>query len=106
MREAAHGQANFPAVSIQRHCGYFGWCPNRGERNSDPALAASAGLLLANGRRTGAATKGGEHVATRQINVQRFSVISSESFNDVVAEVEAAIGHPDMSAFRKNITAS
>ena len=45
-------------------------------------------------------------MVTRQINVQRFSVISSKRFNEVIAGLEAAIGHPDMSAFPKNITAA
>jgi Domain of unknown function DUF302 len=42
-------------------------------------------------------------MATKEIQVQRFSVTSSGTFRDVVAAFEAAIGHPDMNAFRKNI---
>jgi uncharacterized protein (DUF302 family) len=45
-------------------------------------------------------------MATRQIKVQRFSVISSKPFNDVIGRFEAEIGHPDMSAFPKNISAA
>src|SRR5215467_2115581 len=45
-------------------------------------------------------------MATKQIDVQRFSVTSSKSFEDVVAGLEAAIGHPDMSTFRKNIASA
>jgi uncharacterized protein (DUF302 family) len=40
---------------------------------------------------------------TRQMNVERFSVTSSRSFRDVVAALQAAVGHPDMNTFRKNI---
>lgn len=38
--------------------------------------------------------------------MQRFSVTSSKSFNEVVAGLESTIGHPDMNAFRKNIAAT
>jgi hypothetical protein len=38
--------------------------------------------------------------------VQRFSVISFTGFHDVVAEFEAAIGHPDMNSFSKNVAAA
>jgi uncharacterized protein (DUF302 family) len=40
-------------------------------------------------------------MATKEIRVQRFSVISTKSFHEVLARVTAAIGHPDMDAFRK-----
>lgn len=40
-------------------------------------------------------------MARKQISVQRFSVISTKSFDEVLARVAAAIGHPDMDAFRK-----
>jgi hypothetical protein len=42
-------------------------------------------------------------MATRQINVQRFSVTTSKSCKDVVAGLESKIGHPDV---RKNISAA
>jgi uncharacterized protein (DUF302 family) len=45
-------------------------------------------------------------MATRQVIVQRFSVTSSKPFRDVVAAFEAAIGHPDMISFSKNIAAA
>jgi uncharacterized protein (DUF302 family) len=37
-------------------------------------------------------------MATKQINVERLSVVSSKPFDDVVAKLEAAVGHPDMRA--------
>jgi uncharacterized protein (DUF302 family) len=40
----------------------------------------------------------------RRVEVQRWSVISSKSFEDIVAAVEAAVGHPNMSAFQKEVT--
>jgi uncharacterized protein (DUF302 family) len=40
---------------------------------------------------------------TREIAVQRVSVVSSASFDDIVAHLDAKIGHPDMNAFGKAI---
>jgi uncharacterized protein (DUF302 family) len=45
-------------------------------------------------------------VATRQIQVQRFSVTSSKPFAEVVAGVDAAIGHPDMKTFSSETAAA
>jgi uncharacterized protein (DUF302 family) len=42
-------------------------------------------------------------MATKEIKVQRFSVTSSKGFHDVVAAFDAAIGHPDMNSFSKNV---
>jgi uncharacterized protein (DUF302 family) len=45
-------------------------------------------------------------MATRQIHVQRFSVISSKPFRTVLSALESAIGRPDMGPFRKNLSAA
>ena len=45
-------------------------------------------------------------MATKQISVQRFSVTSSKSFQEVVSRLETAIGRPDLNAFRKDISAA
>jgi uncharacterized protein (DUF302 family) len=45
-------------------------------------------------------------MATKQISVQRFSLTSSKSFEDVVAALEAPIGHPDMNTFRTDVAAT
>jgi len=42
-------------------------------------------------------------MGTKQISVQRFSLISPEKFDDVVAKIAAGVGHPDMRAMFKNI---
>jgi len=42
----------------------------------------------------------------RQIAVERFSLVSSKPFAEVVASVEAAIGHPDMREFGSNVAAA
>ena len=36
---------------------------------------------------------------TRKIEVERFSLITSKQFDDVVAAINAGIGHPDMAEF-------
>jgi uncharacterized protein (DUF302 family) len=43
---------------------------------------------------------------TRNVPVQRFSVVSARSFGDIRASLEAVIGQPDMSAFRKKVGAA
>jgi uncharacterized protein (DUF302 family) len=42
-------------------------------------------------------------MATKEIKVQRFSVTSSKGFHDIVAAIEAGVGHPDMRSFAENI---
>ena len=43
---------------------------------------------------------------TNEINIQRFSVISSKPFQAVIAAFVPSIGHPEMSAFGKNVAAA
>jgi uncharacterized protein (DUF302 family) len=45
-------------------------------------------------------------VPTREIAVERFSVVSAKPFKDVMAAVDAAIGHPDMAILRRQMTAA
>jgi uncharacterized protein (DUF302 family) len=45
-------------------------------------------------------------MAIRPITVERFSLVSSKPFAEVVAAFEAVIGHPDMQEFTKNVTAA
>jgi uncharacterized protein (DUF302 family) len=70
-------------------------------------LAAGVFVLATTASFTVAAAQGGtQQMATRHIDVQRVSVTSSKPFDEVVAAIEAKIGHPDMSAFRQKITAA
>jgi uncharacterized protein (DUF302 family) len=43
---------------------------------------------------------------TIQIPVQRFSVVSRNPFESVVAKLSETIGHPDMKTFSKDVTAA
>ena len=45
-------------------------------------------------------------MAVKQVNVERFSVTSSKSFREVIRVFDAAVGHPDMNAFRDNVAAA
>ena len=45
-------------------------------------------------------------MTTKPISVERFSLTSSKAFDDVVKALEAGIGHPDMSAFRQDISSA
>ena len=45
-------------------------------------------------------------MSTIQIPVQRFSVVSRNAFESVVARLGATIGHPDMGAFSQDATAA
>ena len=45
-------------------------------------------------------------MTTKRIEVERFTVISSKSFQDVLAKLDAAIGHPNMATFRNDMTSA
>jgi uncharacterized protein (DUF302 family) len=45
-------------------------------------------------------------MTVRNIAVERFSVTSTAPFETVVAKIDAAIGHPDMSAFQAAVAAA
>jgi hypothetical protein len=45
-------------------------------------------------------------MAIRQIPVERFSLVSSRPFAEVLAAIDAAIGHPDMREFGRNVGAA
>jgi uncharacterized protein (DUF302 family) len=43
---------------------------------------------------------------TMQVPVQRFSVVSSRPFEEIVSRLTATIGHPDMHAFHRAVAAA
>jgi uncharacterized protein (DUF302 family) len=47
-----------------------------------------------------------QSMATKLVTVQRFSVISSKSFEQVTTALVGPVGHPDMGAFLRDITAA
>jgi uncharacterized protein (DUF302 family) len=42
-------------------------------------------------------------ITTKHINVQRFSITCSRKFQEIVAALQGAVGHPDMARFQKNL---
>jgi uncharacterized protein (DUF302 family) len=56
---------------------------------------------------TAPATKGeATHMGIQEVHVQRLNIVTSEPFAAVVARIDAEIGHPDMDAFRKSLSAA
>jgi uncharacterized protein (DUF302 family) len=45
-------------------------------------------------------------MSTIEVQVRRFSVTSSRPFDDVVKDLTATIGHPDMNAFQRGVAAA
>ena len=45
-------------------------------------------------------------MSTIEIQVRRFSVVSSRPFEEIVSRVTATIGHPDMNAFHSAVAAA
>ena len=45
-------------------------------------------------------------MATTELRVQRFSLVSSRPFSEIVAAIQGRVGHPDMAIFAKDITAA
>jgi uncharacterized protein (DUF302 family) len=47
-----------------------------------------------------------DRIGIRRVDVERTTVISAQPFDAVVSKLAAAIGHPDMSAFARAVTAA
>jgi uncharacterized protein (DUF302 family) len=45
-------------------------------------------------------------MSIREVQVQRVSVVTTQPFDTVVARIDKQIGHPDMAAFRKGLSAA
>jgi|GEM_PF-2979101 len=45
-------------------------------------------------------------MTVQEVRVQRVSIVTTVSFDTVVARIDAAIGHPDMVAFRKSFSSA
>ncbi len=48
----------------------------------------------------------GSRMAPKQLTFERFCITSSRSFRDVAAVIDAAVGHPDMAIFGKDVRAA
>jgi hypothetical protein len=47
-----------------------------------------------------------DRIAIRRVAVERAAAISEQSFDAVLAKLAAAVGHPDMSAFARDVAAA
>jgi uncharacterized protein (DUF302 family) len=45
-------------------------------------------------------------MSIREVQVQRVTLVSTEPFDTIIARIDAQIGHPDMTAFRKTFSAA
>ena len=45
-------------------------------------------------------------LSIQEVHVQRVNLVTTEPFDTVVARIDAQIGHPDMTAFRKSLSAA
>ena len=45
-------------------------------------------------------------ISIQEVHVQRVNIFTTEPFDTVVARIDAQIGHPDMAAFRKSLSAA
>ena len=50
--------------------------------------------------------KGPDSMSTKRINVERITVVSRKSLPDVLSKFDAAVGHPDIQEFWKNVAAA
>ncbi len=46
------------------------------------------------------------HMSVQEVHVQRVNIVTTTPFDTVVARIEAAIGQPDMVAFRKSFSSA
>ena len=46
------------------------------------------------------------HISMQEVHVQRVNIVTTEPFDTVVARIDAQIGHPDMTAFSKSLSAA
>src|SRR5580698_5373040 len=52
-------------------------------------------------------TKGeATYMSIQEVQVQRVNIVTTEPFDAVVARIDAQIGHPDMAAFHKSLSAA
>jgi uncharacterized protein (DUF302 family) len=66
--------------------------------------AVGAVLASAIGSSAGAQTPSNNRAVMREVSVERFSVVSTRRFDEVLSRIEARVGHPDMPSFLREIS--
>ena len=70
-------------------------------------LALGLATCVGMSDQTAPTTKGeATHMSIQEVHVQRVNIVTTEPFDTVVARIDAQIGHPDMAAFRKSLSAA
>src|SRR5580700_10918129 len=70
-------------------------------------IALGLATCVGMSHRTAPTTKGeAMHIGIQEVHVQRVNVVTTEPFDTVVARIDAQISHPDMTAFRKSLSAA
>jgi uncharacterized protein (DUF302 family) len=70
-------------------------------------IALSFATCVGMSGQTAPTTKGGAtHMSIQEVHVQRVNIVTTEPFDTLVAQIDAQIGHPDMTAFRKSLSAA
>ncbi len=65
-------------------------------------LITPAGLLAQKATTNGEAT----HMSIQEVHVQRVHIVTTEPFDTVIARIDAQIGHPNVAAFFKALSAA
>jgi uncharacterized protein (DUF302 family) len=91
-------------IKVQRLAAW--WSRRQFLRTAGAAVAGVASAVNYGWGSTLSQARNGDNMLTIQLNVQRVSIVSTRSFEDVVSRLEAAIGHPEMATFRKDMTAA
>ena len=76
------------------------------ERAVHPKISRRARLGGASHHGCLAMEVGAKEMPTMQVQVRRFSVVSSRPFEEIVRRLTATIGHPDMNAFHSAVAAA
>src|ERR1700692_437680 len=70
-------------------------------------IALSLATCVVMSDQTAPTTRGeAMHISIQEVHVQRVNIVTTEPFDTVVARIDAQIGHPDMAAFRKSLSAA
>jgi uncharacterized protein (DUF302 family) len=70
-------------------------------------IALGLATCIGMSSQTAATTKGeATRMSIQEVHVQRVNLVTTEPFDTVVARIDAQIGHPDMAAFRKSLSAA
>src|SRR5580698_1765385 len=71
------------------------------------SIALGLATCIGMSGQTAATTKGGAaHMSIQEVHVQRVNIVTTEPFDTVVARIDAQIGHPDMAALHKSLSAA